>query len=141
MVNNFFYNILVFIIINVHAQICPLSKSKFSLWSIKSDRLNLVAPASPVHRGRYRKNWDRNGWPGSEKQMYYGCPCTVYFVISFQRCTLLHMVDFNFRIFVQMKMWSELKTLEWWILRLTLDLLFFFISRLTYGCTCILNSV
>ena len=24
--------------------------------------------------GRYSKNWDRKGWPGSEIQMYYGCP-------------------------------------------------------------------
>ena len=48
----------------------PFSKSKFIL---KSDRVNLVAPASPVHR--YSKNWDRKGWPSSEIQMYYGCPC------------------------------------------------------------------
>ena len=24
--------------------------------------------------GRYSTNWDRKGWPGSEIQMYYGCP-------------------------------------------------------------------
>ena len=49
----------------------PFSKSKFNL---KSDRVNLVALASPVHRARYSTNWDRKGWPGSEIQMYYGCP-------------------------------------------------------------------
>jgi len=25
---------------------------------------------------RYSINWDRKGWPGSEIQMYNGCPCT-----------------------------------------------------------------
>ena len=56
-------------------QIWPFSKSKFNL---KSDRVNLVAPAStsvcfiyPMS-GRYSTNWDRKGWPGSEIQMYYG---------------------------------------------------------------------
>ncbi len=39
-------------------QICPFSKSN-PIWSIKSDRVNLVALASPVHRARYSKNWDR----------------------------------------------------------------------------------
>ena len=40
------------------------------------DHVNLVAPASPVHRARYRTNWDRKGLPGSEIQMYcfYSCP-------------------------------------------------------------------
>ena len=28
---------------------------------IKSDRVNLVAPASPVHRARYSTNLDRKG--------------------------------------------------------------------------------
>ena len=58
----------------------PFSKSKFNL---KSDRVNLVAPAShglvllsvcliyPMS-GRYSTNWDRKGWPGSEIQMYHG---------------------------------------------------------------------
>ena len=32
---------------------------------------HLVTPASP---GRYSTNWDRKGWPGSEIQMYHGCP-------------------------------------------------------------------
>jgi len=27
----------------------------------KSDRINLVAPASAVHRAKYSKNWDRKG--------------------------------------------------------------------------------
>ena len=27
-----------------------------------------------VHRARYSTNWDRNGCPGSEIQMYYDCP-------------------------------------------------------------------
>ena len=49
----------------------PFSKSKFNL---KSDRVNLVAPASLIHWARYSTNWDRKGWPGSEIQMYYGCP-------------------------------------------------------------------
>ena len=31
-----------------------------------SDRVNLVAPDSPVHRARYSTNWDRKGCPGSE---------------------------------------------------------------------------
>ena len=26
--------------------------------------------------GQYSTNWDRKGWPGSEIQMYYGCPCS-----------------------------------------------------------------
>ena len=57
----------------------PFSKIKFNL---KSDRVNLVAPASLVERlliypmsGRYSTNWDQKGWPGSEIQLYYGCPC------------------------------------------------------------------
>ena len=47
-----------------------------------SDRVNLVAPASPVHRASYSTNGDRKGGPGSEIQMYYGCPwkwvCEMY---------------------------------------------------------------
>ena len=49
------------------------------MWSIKSERVNLVAPASPVHRAGYSTNWDRKGRPGSEIQMYYGCPWYIYF--------------------------------------------------------------
>ena len=30
---------------------------------MKSDRVNLVAPASPVHRARNSTNWDRKGDP------------------------------------------------------------------------------
>ena len=54
----------------------PFSKSKFNLaiWNIKSDHVNLVAPASPVYRARYSTNWDRKSWPGSEIQMNYSCP-------------------------------------------------------------------
>ena len=29
--------------------------------------------------GRCSTNWDRKGLPGSEIQMYYGCPCTFIF--------------------------------------------------------------
>ena len=51
----------------------PFSESKFNL---KSDRVNLVAPASPIECLLYlpNTNWDRKGWPGSEIQMYYGYP-------------------------------------------------------------------
>ena len=34
-----------------HTQICQ------PIWSIKSDHVNLVAPACPVHRARYSTNW------------------------------------------------------------------------------------
>ena len=56
----------------------PSSKSKFNL---KSDRVNLVAPASPIYpiSRRYSTNWDRKGWPGSEIQSYYGWPWESYF--------------------------------------------------------------
>ena len=47
------------------------------IWSIKSDRVNLVAPAIPFHIVRYGTNWDRKGWPGSEIQLYYGCSSQV----------------------------------------------------------------
>ena len=59
----------------------PFSKSRFNLMS---DRVNLIAPASPVECLLYlpnvraiQSNWDRKGWPGSEIKMYYGCPCVV----------------------------------------------------------------
>ena len=51
----------------------PLIYSILYVWSIKPDRVNLVAAASSVCV-RYNTNWDRKGWPGSEIQMYYGCP-------------------------------------------------------------------
>ena len=35
----------------------------------KADHVNLVAPASPVHRARHSTNWDRKGGPGSEIQI------------------------------------------------------------------------
>ena len=62
-----------------HGHPWPVGKSKFNL---KSDRVNLVAPALVLlsvcfiypMSGRYSTNWDRKGWPGSEIQMYYGCP-------------------------------------------------------------------
>ena len=47
------------------------NKSKFKL---KSNRVNLVASASPIEcpmSGRYSTNWDQKGWPCSENQMYY----------------------------------------------------------------------
>ena len=62
----------------LHKHLCPFSKSKFNL---KSDRVNLVAPASPIECLLYIPNvWaiqyklGRKGWPGSEIQMTYGCP-------------------------------------------------------------------
>jgi len=55
----------------------PLVKVNSTYMKLKSDRVNLVASASPVHRARYSTNWDRKGCPGSEIQMYYGCPCKV----------------------------------------------------------------
>ena len=59
-----------------YTHLCPFSKSKFNLYeAIKSDHVNLVAPVSPIHRARFSTNWDRKGWPGSEIQMYYDCPC------------------------------------------------------------------
>ena len=52
----------------------PLVKVNQHIWSINSDRVNLVTPASPVPKARYSTNWDRKAWPGSEIKMYYGCP-------------------------------------------------------------------
>ena len=54
----------------------PFSKSKFNL---KSDRVNLVAPASPIKCLLYLPNvraiqYKLGPGPGSEIQMYYGCP-------------------------------------------------------------------
>ena len=56
----------------------PFSKSKFNL---KSDCVNLVAPASSIECLRYLPNvrsilykLGPENWPGSEIQMYYGCP-------------------------------------------------------------------
>ena len=41
-----------------------------------SDRVNLVAPASPVHRARLGTVQTGTGKvTGSEIKMYYGCPC------------------------------------------------------------------
>ena len=61
------------------------SKSKFNL---KSDRVNLVAPARPIECLLYLPNvraiqytLGRKGWHGSEIQMYYSCPwrgCSKY---------------------------------------------------------------
>ena len=67
------------LIYSTHTQFpWPFSKKKINL---KSDRVNLVAPASPIecllslpNVRRYSTNWDRKGWPGSEIQIYYGCP-------------------------------------------------------------------
>ncbi len=56
----------------------PWPSSKFNL---KFDSVNLVAPASPIECLLYLPNvWaiqyklGRKGWPGSEIQIYYGCP-------------------------------------------------------------------
>ena len=35
--------------------------------------------------GRYSTNWDRKGWPGSEIQMYYGCPCFWHPLLNFSK--------------------------------------------------------
>ena len=42
----------------LHTHLCPCSKSKYLtfIWSIKSDRVNLVALASPIHRAGYSTN-------------------------------------------------------------------------------------
>ena len=57
-----------------HKHLWPFSKSKFNL---KSDCVNLVAPASPIECLLYLPNVraiqykvDRKVWPGSEIQMY-----------------------------------------------------------------------
>ena len=39
----------------------PLVKVNSTYMKHWSDRVNLVAPASPVHRVRYSTNWDRKG--------------------------------------------------------------------------------
>ena len=59
---------------SLYTHLWPFSKSKFNQ---KSERVNLVAPASPIYplTVRYSTNWDRKSWPGSEIQMYNGCPC------------------------------------------------------------------
>ena len=43
----------------------PLVNVNWTYMKHKAWRVNLVAPASPVHRVRYRTNWDRKGWPDS----------------------------------------------------------------------------
>ena len=56
------------------------SKSKFNL---KSDRVNYVAPASPIECLLYLLNVRAIQYkPGSEIQMYYGCPCITIIVCS-----------------------------------------------------------
>ena len=79
------------------------SKSKFNL---KSDRVNLVTPASPIEclllfPGRYSTNWDRKGWPGSEIQMYYGCPWGNSFECLLPYYTVLDVLDFLLKFFTQ----------------------------------------
>ena len=93
------------------AHLWSFSKSKFNL---KSDRVNLVAPASPIDcllylpnvRAIYSTNWDQKGWPGSEIQMYYkGCPCfethlELFSVVQWKRNfinVLLRIENFYFR--------------------------------------------
>ena len=65
-----------------HTHPWPFSKSKFNQ---KSDRVNLVAPASPIECLLYFPNvraihWDRKGWPASEIQMYNSCPWKTTFI-------------------------------------------------------------
>ena len=55
-----------------------------------SDVVNLVAPASHVHRARYSTNWDRKGLPGSEIQMYYGCPWNLDIITLFIETAFKH---------------------------------------------------
>ena len=65
----------------LYTHLCPFGKSKSApIWSIKSDRVNLVAPAGPVLLtqcpcGTVQTGIGIKGWPGSEIKMYYGCPC------------------------------------------------------------------
>ena len=58
----------------------PDSKSKFNLGLTTSTLLHRLVLLSVCFiypmSGRYNTNWDRKGWPGSEIQMYYGCPWT-----------------------------------------------------------------
>ena len=60
-----------------YTHICPFSKVnsayvKHKIWPRQP------SPANPVNKASYSTNWDRNGWPGSEIQMYYGCPCPIF---------------------------------------------------------------
>ena len=54
--------------------LCHFSKSKFNLYEAESDRVNHVAPASPVHRARYIQTGTGKVLPGSEIQTYDDCP-------------------------------------------------------------------
>ena len=59
--------------------------SNFNTITLKSIRINRYTEwLNPIllsvcfiypMSGRYSTNRDRKGWPGSEIQMYYGCPC------------------------------------------------------------------
>ena len=71
----------------------PFSKSKFNL---KSDQLLVlfgVCFIYPMSR-RYSTNWDRKNWPGSEIQMYYGCPCClfIFMILSNKPVTLFAQI-------------------------------------------------
>ena len=62
------YKAYILCLSSLRTHLCPFSKSKFNL---KSDRVNLVAPASPIECLIYLPNvqctnLDRKGWPGSE---------------------------------------------------------------------------
>ena len=48
------------------------------MWSIKSDRVNLVAPASPVHRARYSTNRDQRLTRLGNLNVLRRCPCTYF---------------------------------------------------------------
>ena len=70
---------VIFYLYIFYTYLWPFSKSKLNL---KSDRVNLVAPALVLlsvcfiypMSGQNSTNWNQKGWPGSEIQKYYGCP-------------------------------------------------------------------
>jgi len=85
------YKAYILCLSSLRTHLCPFSKSKFNL---KSDRVNLVAPASPIECLIYLPNvqctnLDRKGWPGSEIQIYYVCPRAVLILNFSQILSLL----------------------------------------------------
>ena len=71
--------IIIFMIFKSFMHLWPFSKSKFNLSLTASTLLHRLVLQSVCFiypmTGRYSTNWDRKSWPGSEIQMYYGCPC------------------------------------------------------------------
>ena len=57
-------------------------------------KVRLGQPSNPTS-GRYSTYWDRKGWPGSEIQMYYGCPCDCNWVNSKKCRNLLTYRDID----------------------------------------------